>query len=373
MTRFLHTSDWHLGMTRRFLGEESQARFTQARFEAVRAIGAVAKDEGCRFIVAAGDVFDSNQVERRTVARALEALSAVKVPVYVLPANHDALGAGSVYRSRAFQERRPPALHVVESAEPVEAAPGVDVVGAPWTSRRPGRDLAAEACRAAPPSPGRKRILLAHGAVDALFPDPGNAAAVSLAAVESAVEEGRIHYAALGDRHSRTEVGSTGRVWYSGAPEPTDFDEEDPGGVLVVDLETGRVEPRQVGSWRFAAKAFDLAREEDIGRLQGWLDGLEGKERTVVKLHLSGAINLRLAAALDRVLEGARDVLAAVIDRREGLHVRAQDSDFDDLALTGFARAALERLRTLAGSEEPEGVAARDAMGLLARLARRPR
>ena len=79
--RVLHTSDWHLGITRRFLGEETQARFTQARFEAVRAIGAVAREEGCRFIVVAGDAFDSNQVDRKTVARALECLGALKVPI----------------------------------------------------------------------------------------------------------------------------------------------------------------------------------------------------------------------------------------------------------------------------------------------------
>jgi DNA repair exonuclease SbcCD nuclease subunit len=372
MTRFLHTSDWHLGITRRFLGEETQARFTQARFEAIRAIGAVAREEGCRFIVAAGDVFDSNQVDRRTVARALEALGAVKVPVHLLPANHDALGAGSVWRSPTFLEKKPANLRVIDSAEPVEAAPGVDIVGAPWTSRRPGRDLAAEACLTLRGAPGRRRILLAHGAVDALFPDAENPAAISLRAAEAALGAGCIHYVALGDRHSRTAVGSTGRIWYSGTPEPTDFDEEDPGHVLVVDLEAASVKPVRVGSWRFVSSAFDLAGDADLERLRGWLERLEDKDRTVLKLRLSGTVNLRLSAVLDGLIEEARDLLAAVIDRREDLLVRAEDSDFDDLALTGFARSALERLRVMAGTDGAESGAARDAIGLLARLARRP-
>jgi len=43
MIRFLHTSDWQLGMTRSFLSEEAQARYTQARFDAIRTMGRIAK------------------------------------------------------------------------------------------------------------------------------------------------------------------------------------------------------------------------------------------------------------------------------------------------------------------------------------------
>jgi DNA repair exonuclease SbcCD nuclease subunit len=209
--------------------------------------------------------------------------------------------------------------------------------------------------------------------VDALFPDAANAAAISLTAMEAAIRDGIVHYVALGDRHSRTEVGSTRRIWYSGAPEPTDFDEEEPGNVLVVDLETGEVKSRRVGAWRFAMREFDLSGQvEDLERLRSWLAALDDKDRTVLKLGFSGAINLRVSAALDEVLEGARDLLAAIIDRREGLLVRVEDSDFEDLALKGFAGAALQRLRVLASAESLESATARDAVGLLARLARRP-
>ena len=43
MIRFLHTSDWQLGMTRSFLSEEAQARYTQARFDAIRTMGRIAE------------------------------------------------------------------------------------------------------------------------------------------------------------------------------------------------------------------------------------------------------------------------------------------------------------------------------------------
>ena len=52
--RFLHTSDWQLGITRYFLSEEAQARFTQDRIDAIRAIGRLAEVEKAEFVVVAG-------------------------------------------------------------------------------------------------------------------------------------------------------------------------------------------------------------------------------------------------------------------------------------------------------------------------------
>ena len=104
MVRFLHTGDWQLGMTRHFLTDEAQARYAQDRLDAIRRMGVIARNEDCAFVVVAGDVFDSNQVNRQTVGRTLEALRAVPVPVYLLPGNHDPLDLSSVYLTREFLE-----------------------------------------------------------------------------------------------------------------------------------------------------------------------------------------------------------------------------------------------------------------------------
>jgi len=37
--RFIHTSDWQLGMTRHFLSEGAQERFSQARVYAIQKLG----------------------------------------------------------------------------------------------------------------------------------------------------------------------------------------------------------------------------------------------------------------------------------------------------------------------------------------------
>ena len=79
MTRFLHTSDWQLGMTRHFLSEGAQERYSQARFDAIRTMGRIAKEENCQFMLVCGDAFESNQVDRKTVARALEAAHVIRL------------------------------------------------------------------------------------------------------------------------------------------------------------------------------------------------------------------------------------------------------------------------------------------------------
>lgn len=372
--RFLHSGDWQLGMLRRVLGDEARARFTDARFEAVRRLGVLAERTDCAFVVVCGDVFESNRVDRRTVARALEALAAVPRPVYLLPGNHDPLDAASVYASAVFAERRPAHVHVLDDARPREVAPGVELVGAPWTSKRPDRDLVAEAAAALAPARGTTRILAAHGAVDALGPERRDPARISLAAAEAAIASDRFHYLALGDRHSCTAVGSSDRIHYAGAPEPTDFDEIDPGKALVVEVDPARVSvtPHAVGSWRFVRRDdVALNGPDDVGALARWLEGFEAKERTLLRLGLVGSLDLRDAARLDALLDASRDLFAS-IERWEpasDLAVRPADADFESLDLAGFAAAGVARLRRQADAGGEAGRAAGDALALLVRLA----
>ena len=359
-------------MKRRYLADEAQARFADARFAAVRRLAALAEEQGCAFAIVCGDVFESNQVDRRTLARALDALAAFRVPVFLLPGNHDPLDGGSIYRQAAFRAHAPKLVHVLEDTLPVPAAPGVEVVGAPWHSKRPRGDLVAAACAELAPRPGVTRVCVAHGAVDALSPDRDDPARIGLAAAEAALAEGRIHYLALGDRHSRTEVGSSGRIYYAGTPEPTDFDEVLPGEALVVGLDAAGIEvtPYPVGTWRFLRRRdLRLDGAADLDALEAWLLALPAKERTALRLECAGTLDLRVAARLDALLERARDLFAGLELWNPDLAVLPADADFEDLALAGFAERALATLRAQARAGGAGAASARDALALLVRLA----
>ena len=146
MTRFLHSADWQLGMTRHYLDADAQPRFTRARLDAVDAIGDLAEAEDCPFVVVSGDVFETNHVERRVVVSALDAMGAhPDVTFYLLPGNHDPLDAATVYRSATFTRHRPDNVVVLEDTDPVDTGSGALIVGAPWLSRRPLTDLVSEA------------------------------------------------------------------------------------------------------------------------------------------------------------------------------------------------------------------------------------
>ena len=199
---------------------------------------------------------------------------------------------------------------------------------------------------------------------------------IGVSKLEERLASGLIHFVVLGDRHSTTKVGDTGRIWYSGAPEPTAFNEVDPGKVLVVTLHADRepmVEERSVGTWKFLYEEWELTGNADLDALDDWLSGLRGKERTIVRLKLKGQISLGQKARLDQISDDYSAPLAD-LDIGDGgdLLVLPDGFDVDDLGLSGYARESFADLRELAQAGE-HVVAAGDALALLYRLARESR
>ena len=371
--RLLHTADWQLGMTRHFLDADAQPRYTDARVQAIRRIGEIAEEQRCDAVLVCGDVFESNLVAPRVVSRSLEALRAVPVPVYLLPGNHDPMDAASIYRARAFRSALPEHVHVLERPGPHPIGDGVEIVAAPWTSKRPLSDLVADVV-AGLPADGTLRIVAGHGCVDLLGPDAHDPALIHLSAVEDALGRGAVHYVALGDRHSRTSVGGSGVVWYSGTPEVTDYDEVDPGHVLVADLAAGRpaeVTAHRVGRWAFLDLDRRLDSPHDLQSLDDELAGLPDKDRTVVRLALTGTLSLADRSRLDEVLERQGQLFASLRlwDRRTNLAVFVSGDELTDLGVGGFADGAVDELAALAKGGGDEALVAQDALALLYRLA----
>ena len=367
--RFIASADWQLGMTAHFLEDDARARFHRARLDAVVEIGRVAAQRDAGFVVVAGDVFESNQLDRSILLRAFEALRACPVPVLLVPGNHDPLDASSIYRSRAFVDRCPSHVVVAEGVRPIEIIPGVEVVAAPWFSKRPETDLVAAACAGLEaPADGVTRILVGHGAVASLNPDRESLAAIDDAALGERIREGLIHFAVLGDRHSLTEVASG--IWYPGTPEVTARRETDPGNILLVEISgtSPRVEAIRTGRWSFTVLEEDLSSQVDVDRLIARLQELPHKERTAVWLKLRGTLSVTESARLDEELAELGTLFARLDtwDRHTDLVVLPDDHDFADLGLTGFASDALHELVEL-GAED---TTARDALSLLYRLAR---
>ena len=373
--KFLHTADWQLGMTRHFLEEDAQARYSAARRDAIVAIGALARETGAEFVVVAGDVFDANQLAPKVVSQSLDAMRAIDVPVYLLPGNHDPLDASSVYTSALFTRECPDNVTVLDRAGIWEVRQGLEIVAAPWCSKKPTADLTAAVLDGLT-ADGTTRILLAHGAVDSLDPDRDNPSQISMSGIAAAVDQGAVHYVALGDKHSRTRVAD--RVWYSGSPEVTNYDHREPdsGHVLVIDVDLDdpahpvAVESRPVGTWRFLTLEREVNNSRDIADLNLNLDELPDKDRTVIKLGLVGTLTVTDRAALDASIDrqSLRFAGLRLWERKTDLAVMPSDEEFDDLGIGGFAADAVAELVDAARSESAGADAARGALALLLRL-----
>jgi DNA repair exonuclease SbcCD nuclease subunit len=377
--RFLHTADWQLGMTRHFLAGDAQPRYSAARRDAVAGLGALAAEVGAEFVVVAGDVFEHNQLAPQVIGQSLEAMRAIGIPVYLLPGNHDPLDASSVYSSALFTAECPDNVVVLDRAGIHQVRPGLEILAAPWRSKAPTTDLVADVLEDLSPGPVM-RVLVAHGGVDVLDPDRDKPSLIRLAKLDDALARGAVHYVALGDKHSLTQVGNSGRVWYSGSPEVTNFDdvESNPGHVLVVEIDESdprgavSVTARDVGHWRFVTLRRQVDTSRDIADLDVNLDLMTEKDRTVVRLALTGSLTVTDRAALDACLDRYARLFAwlGLWERHTDLAVIPADGEFTDLGIGGFAAAAVDELVATAREGDAESaVDAQAALALLLRLA----
>jgi DNA repair exonuclease SbcCD nuclease subunit len=396
--RFLHTSDWQLGMDRWFLGEEAGPRYREARLAAVERLLAIAETRQCAAVVVAGDVFDDNLVDPVTWRRTVDVLRRSPVPVFLLPGNHDPYDAASVYRSKEF-DGLAPAVQVLNDSRPrpvpgrTDSSPAAEIIGAPLLSKYMSTDpvasvLAREAGAGGPDhtkhAGGRNvKILVGHGATESRSSgeDP---AVIDVDAAASACREGVIDMLALGDTHSVTSLHPDGTVWYSGSPEVTDFREEGGGGearsgyALVVDvLPTGEdsagrasqvsVEEVKTGRWSFLALAAQINSSEDVAEWINRLEDIRDKRTTVVKYALAGSVDLATAAVLDEELDRIAPAFAALYPRRRlmDLHVVPGDEELADADWPGVVGVAARGLAERASHDDAD---ARDALRLLYRL-----
>lgn len=374
--KFLHSSDLQIGMTRWFLSPEAQARFDDDRIRSIEKMGEVARNQDCKFIVVAGDVFEHNSLHQRTTGRALDALSALPVPVYLLPGNHDPLTADSIFYRLEHIE----GVTVLKDTTVLEVLPGVELVGAPLLNKTASTDLVRAALEALTPTE-KIRIAVGHGQAEARTTEV-HADLIDLAFVESALADGTIDYLALGDTHSAQQVGTSGRVWFSGAPETTDFHDLDPtrkggeinsGNVLVVELSKGqaKVEQIRVGNWVFEALFRELTSDEDIADFLTTLRAYPDKSRTVIKYGLRGTITLEQNRRLEEGIAELEDVFASLKprDRTTDLVLEPDEEELSNLSVTGYAAEALSELAD-AVTDGPASEVDRDALNLMFRLSR---
>jgi len=183
-------------------------------------------------------------------------------------------------------------------------------------------------------------------------------------------------------RRCNRDGGAEGNDPRHGDESRTNFDdvESNPGHVLIVDIDESdprravAVESRHVGRWRFVTMHRQVDTSRDIADLDMNLDLMTEKDRTVVRLALTGSLTVTDRAALDACLDKYTRLFAwlGLWERHTDLAVMPADGEFTDLGIGGFAAAAVEELVATAREGNAESaVDAQAALALLLRLADR--
>ncbi|MDY0308406.1 MAG: DNA repair exonuclease [Castellaniella sp.] len=365
MPRFLHTADWQIGRQYGRFAPEDATVLAEARYAAVERIAALAARESIDAVLVAGDVFDAQAVSDRTIRRLFNALQGYQGPWILIPGNHDAALAESVWTRAQRLGAVPPHAHLL--LEPgVRTFPdlGFAVLAAPLTQRQTHDDLTAWFDAAETPG-NLARIGLAHGSVQGLLAediDSPNPIAADRAA------RARLDYLALGDWHGFKQIDE--RTVYSGTPEPERFRDNASGRVVRVDVPgPGRVpavEPLEIGQYCWLAWDERLSVASDLDQLIGRLDCLPPE--TVLDLTLSGAIDLAGDRRLDQALSVVQGRCRSLGIHRAGLRLEPTDEDIAALRADGYVGEVLVQLRQRQGADNEDAETARAALAILAGL-----
>lgn len=358
MPKFLHTADWQWGRQYSRFAPEVAVPLAEARLQAVERLAALAVAESVDAILVAGDVFDLQTLPERQLRRLATALEGFPGPWVLLPGNHDAALAESVWQRVQRGGFWPAHALLALTPEPVLLPEcRTAVLPAPLTQRHTYQDTTAWMDHAETPE-GWCRVGLAHGSVQGILAeDIDSANPIAPSRPESA----RLDYLALGDWHGFKQVSD--RAAYSGTPEPDRFRQNDSGQVLLVEIEgPGRlpvITPRAVALHQWLQHGQRLQDATDIDALAGWLAALPA--HTVLQLTLSGRLSLEEQQRLDAVLAPHEARLRCLEVERSGLALAPSEAELRALPADGFVADVLWQLRS-------ELAQANEALGALGSL-----
>jgi DNA repair exonuclease SbcCD nuclease subunit len=118
---FVHCADVHLDTPLLARKDDLRRRLRDSTYRAFRRLADLALDHQARFVLIAGDLFDTDVLSYATqlrIGRDFERLCAKGVRVFIAPGNHDPVTAASFYR----KARLPDGVHVFQSLQPEAVA-----------------------------------------------------------------------------------------------------------------------------------------------------------------------------------------------------------------------------------------------------------
>ncbi|GAB2456157.1 DNA repair exonuclease [Comamonas humi] len=360
MPRFLHTADWQIGRQFSTFDADTAPLLAEARFAAVERLAQLATEYAVDAVLVAGDVFDAQTVSDKTIRRLFQLLAGFAGPWLLIPGNHDAALAESVWTRAERLQCVPANAHLLLAPEVRSFAErGFAVLPAPLRQRHTYDDTTAWMDTADTPA-GLLRIGLAHGSVQGLLHD-GIDSPNPIAPTRC--DTARLDWLALGDWHGLKQVQP--RMAYSGTPEPDRFPNNEPGYALLVDIAAPGAEPQvtplPVARYRWRKEALALQLASDVDAAEALLAAVQPHD--VLQLTLSGQLDWAGYQRLQAAVGVAEARARCLIVEQGALRMAPTDDDLAALHADGYVGELLAELRQQSAAGQD---GAQDALALLA-------
>jgi DNA repair exonuclease SbcCD nuclease subunit len=362
--KFIHTADWQIGKVfKRFGTKEGTLR--DARLAAIERLGELARANGVRHILVAGDIYDNEAPNTITLRAPIERMKPfADLEWHLLPGNHDPHRPEGVW-DRVAQLGVPEHIHVHLAPTPVPLADGAVLFPAPLLRKSEFNDL-TEWMDSAATQPCVLRIGLAHGAV-VNFASEGDA---TNPIDPARLTRAKLDYLALGDWHRTLQVGPA--IWYAGTPEPDRAGGQERGTALLVEIPgpgaPPSVTPLTTGSYRWITRVERLSDGSELADLDQRLRSEQDLSHLVLRLRLEGTLPLAAYAELQNRLT---DLEAAVFHLdldQSALLARPTEADLEAIDFDGVPRRSADRLKTIAHDTDQSAELRHHAEGALIEL-----
>lgn len=294
--KILHAADLHLDSPFQALDRERAAQRRAEQRGLLMRIGDIARQAQADIAVFAGDLFDSDAPFTETAQLLGQVLSALPMPVFIAPGNHDWYGPRSPWARMDLGEN----VHVFTDSA-VRCIELSDLNARIWGAAFTGRSRAAPLTGfEAPKDIDGVDIMLLHGEV-------GAPQSVYGPITEEELARSGMDYVALGHVHSFSGLRRAGYTYYAwpGCSEGRGFDETGVKGVILADVSRGACELEfiPVAGRRYEVLSVDITNSvDDYTTILSALPG--DMRRDICRLTLTGQTSSPPdVAALSRALE----------------------------------------------------------------------
>lgn len=295
--RLIHAADLHLDSSFETLSVEAAEKRREGQREMLFAIAELAEEYGAHAVLLSGDVFEKDDISKKSQDAFVRAFSALSIPVFISPGNHDPYTPSSLWA----RMRLPENVHIFKK-EAVEYKYLPDLHMRVWGAGFENSFCSPllESFIAPKKEDGITDVMLIHG-------DTTAGGSSYNAINRQQITASGMDYIALGHIHKRSELERVDGTAFSypGCTEGRGYDETGEKGALLVTIAGKDVKTRffNLGGVRYEIISIDVGGKNAVEAIK--LASSEYTDKDYLRIILKGECEeIPDAIALRRAFDG---------------------------------------------------------------------